>query len=235
MIQNKTQTYLAEKYQLSEELFKNDAFFEAVKEVDVFGTKDLKRISQNIDHFQKVGNDLLENVANQDLNFHNNITKIKDSFKKHVGSVLVESKKDLLHGSALSKIGCALSFPGKVISGIFSFWNEVVESSPVLQVLDTFVVKPLVLSASAYFLPALSVIKSCEFVGNACLNYSKSETPDIWKLIIDSAGAILGNNVSKSLNVAKSEASKVKAWKDRVAPKNDLNSNTKDSSIGTNI
>ena len=91
----------------------------------------------------------------------------KGLFDIHVGSVIKKTKRNLMQGSSLQKLGSALSFVGRSWEGISIFWNELVEKKPILQILDSTIVKPMAISLYAAILPELAVVKSCEFVGRS--------------------------------------------------------------------
>lgn len=97
----------------------------------------------------------------------------KDLFNVHVGSVIRETKHDLLRGSALQKIGTSLSFAGRAWEGVSIFWNELAKKKPALKVLHNTIVKPIVVALYSAILPELAVVKACEFVGKSICAVAK--------------------------------------------------------------
>lgn len=113
-------------------------------------------------------------------------------FKEHVGGVLEDTKSNLLHGSALSKLSTTLSFPGKALEGISIFWDKLIQKRPILKVLDSVIVKPMVIGLYTQILPVLAVVKACEFVGRSIHEVSKTGK---WSSIKDVASKMAKSSI----------------------------------------
>lgn len=113
---------------------------------------------------------------------HSAITAAKAAFKENVvdlctdayyllrdnvGSIVKDTAKTLLSGSALSRVGAVLSFPGKIFEGMSVFWDKLVQKRPTLKTFDTYIVTPLATLLYVKMWPALMTIKSCEFIGRS--------------------------------------------------------------------
>ena len=130
------------------------------------------------------------------------IQDAKQLFKEHVESVFKETKKNLKHGSMLEKVGTVLSLPGRAITGINIFWDELVKKRPSLKLLNEVVVKPIMLGLYVKFLPEIAIIKACELVGRSMCAYAKAKNGEKWSAIKNAASEMLNSTVKDAERIA---------------------------------
>ena len=130
------------------------------------------------------------------------IQDAKELFKEHVESVFKETKKNLKHGSMLEKVGTVLSLPGRAITGINIFWDELVKKRPSLKLLNEVVVKPIMLGLYVKFLPEIAIIKACELVGRSMCVYAKAKNGEKWNAIKNAASEMLNSTVKDAERIA---------------------------------
>ena len=130
------------------------------------------------------------------------IQDAKQLFKEHVASVFKETKKNLLHGSILEKVGTILSLPGRAITGINIFWDELVKKRPLLKMLNEVIIKPIMLGLYVKFLPEIAIIKACELVGRSMCVYAKAKNGEKWNAIKNAASEMLNSTVKDAERIA---------------------------------
>ena len=123
------------------------------------------------------------------------LSDAKRLFKKHVTPILSETKQDILRAPVLAKLGSSLALPGKAMTGISTFWDELSKTRPFLRKLDRVIVKPMAISLYAAFLPEIGVIKACELVGRSMSAYAKAEKGQRWKAIKNAASEMLSSTL----------------------------------------
>jgi len=97
---------------------------------------------------------------------------MKEIWKKHVGYVLREYRRERRQGKA-RKLGAILSFTGKAWDAVSEFWDEYHSKHPVLKPLDKLVIKPVAISLYVANLPVIGAIKAAEFLGRTLTEYGK--------------------------------------------------------------
>ena len=186
------------------------AIADMLKTIDQFVREDIPEIPQKVEEFRAESVNIFDKHLSEE-----NITKLREQenpedipdskdfvdktllrdakilFKKHVMSVLEETKDDLVNGPVLAKLGTTLSLPGRALSGISNFWEEMIEDRPFLRILDTVIVKPLELALLVRFLPEVAIIKASELVGRVCCAYAKATKGQKWSAIKSAASKML--------------------------------------------